>query len=148
MLTFYNDEIKLILKIEGYAYPFSREYWDSNWLSISIQIFNINEHNIIYDNNDPSLLTTEILNLKEWFMKIKDNNLKLISNIDFTEPCISFEVENSLLKIKLKYNLNPLYEDDFDSTYEQSFIINEKGLEHIIKNLDIYYSKYPERRVN
>ena len=26
------------LNVEDYGYPFSREYWDSNWLSINIEI--------------------------------------------------------------------------------------------------------------
>lgn len=38
MIILKNNTTAFKLTVEGYAYPFSRDYWDSNWLSINTEI--------------------------------------------------------------------------------------------------------------
>lgn len=142
MIQFRNEKIQLTILIEGYAYPFSREYWDANWLSVGVCIMNDSEE--IYRNNDPCLLTTELVDLRKWFQNIIKKSQRAFF-IDFMEPCLSFKFEEGALYISLKYNLNPSYTQDFDSVYTASFKLKEKEIERIIYLLDKYIEKYPEK---
>jgi hypothetical protein len=144
MLRLQDNKTKLIVNIEGYAYPFSREYWDANWLSIEVIIYE--KGDLFFNKNDTCLLTTELINLKDWFENIAKNNFGLTTNsIQFTEPCISFQVNLNKLKIILRYNLNPLYEQDYDSTYVLEFEINTSIVSNLIASVGNYIEKYSER---
>lgn len=142
MIKLRNKEIELQLLIEGYAYPFSREYWDANWLSIKISI--INNLDEIEQKNDPALLTTELLDLKEWFQSIKIDQ-ENSSSINFLEPCIAFSFENNVLSVFLKYGLNPNNDQNLDSIYVGTFNLNQKEINNIISYLEKETVKFPEK---
>lgn len=38
MIILKKNTTALKLTVEGYAYSFSRDYWDSNWLSINTEL--------------------------------------------------------------------------------------------------------------
>jgi hypothetical protein len=148
MLKIQNDSTKIVIEIEGYAYPFARDYWDANWLSVNVKIFNninTSESELFYDNNDACLLTTELESLKAWFLSILDKNLQEVSQIEFMEPCISFNINRDYLYVLLKYNLNPKYEKDFESVYTLSFQLNKQIIVNLIKYVDNWIELFPER---
>lgn len=145
MIDLQNDDLKFQLFIEGYYYPFSREYWDANWLSINVKLYN--NEGLLYDKNDPCIRTIEIIDLKKWFKNIFDNDLEDSSKIEFMEPCISFFVNQNNLEMHLKYNLNPNYGKDMDSTYILSFVLDENILKKIILKLDHWIKKISRKKL-
>jgi hypothetical protein len=145
MIHLQNNTKKLTINIEGYAYPFSREYWDANWLSIEILIYENRE--LLFNKNDTCLLTTELISLKDWLEQILKNDFKLTrSSIKFIEPCISFQADLNKLNIILKYNLSPLYEQNYDASYTLEFEINSSTLSKLINSIAGYIQKYPEKK--
>lgn len=146
MIIVKNNKTEFKLNVEGYSYPFSREYWDSNWLSINIEIKDF-QTSLFFDKNDNCLLTTELVNLREWFSNLKNNNFDETDEIHFMEPALSIKFKNNELEIVLRYKLNPKYEKDFDSEYSLFFVVNEKEIQGIIAELDRYIKKYPEKEI-
>jgi len=138
-----NKDIKITIEVEGYSYPFVREYWDSNWLNLKIIIFSKRD-NQTYVKNDSCLLTFELVNLKDWFLAIQNVKNKK-TDIKFTEPSLRFEFENDILDILLKYNLNPKYEEDFELEYKLSFNLDNEKIKEIVDELDSYSKQFPEK---
>lgn len=146
MIRFQNKTQKIEINIEGYAYPYSREYWDMNWLSVEVNIFD-EKNNIYTSKNDVCLQTTEILKLKNWFYNILEiNTLSQTMDISFMEPSISFKMHQQELSIKLKYTLNPFYEKDYDSEYLSVFSLNKNQILNIIDCLNVFLKKFPEKK--
>lgn len=65
MVILKNKNTDHKLNVEDYGYPFSREYWDSNWLSINIEIKDFQDNLFLIINKDNCLLTIELVKLKE-----------------------------------------------------------------------------------
>lgn len=147
MITLKNNQQEIILTIEGYAYPFSRDDWDSNWLSVKIEIKDF-INNIQFENNDNCLLTMELEDLKNWFVLIlaKPNSEILIK---FMEPNLKFYYSEKKIKIQLQYDFNPNYDNstiqDLDNAYILEFNLEKEKTEALIKKLENSIIEYPKR---
>lgn len=146
MIILKNNTTAFKLTVEGYAYPFSRDYWDSNWLSINTEIKDF-QNNLFYNNSDNCLLTIELVKLKEWLSNLKNINFDETDEIHFMESVISIKLKNNQLEIILRYQLNPKYKEDFDSEYSLFFSVNQKEILNIIVQLERYIKKYPEKQI-
>lgn len=140
MINFLNNTQKVNLEIEGYAYPFSRDDWDANWLSVSVQVVDF-FNNINIELNDNCLLTIELQELINWFEKINNNDED--SQLKFIEPSLSFFYKNPILTLQLNYNLNP----DIDSNvpFRIEMPINLLNIDNIINSMKEYANKYPKK---
>ena len=142
MITFSNNNQKIDIEVEGYAYPFSKDEWDSNWLSIKVcikELLNGEE----WELNDTCLLTMELKDLKNWFKELHNKNDD--SKIKFIEPTLSFYFKSNSLIIELKYNLNPYYDENNDKPYiieiQDKFI----DINTIVNNLEYDINKFPQK---
>lgn len=136
-----RDNIKIVkIEVEGYAYPFAKDFDDSNWLSLLIES---ERESLNFKKNDTCITTYELEDLKQWFLKIQNKEI-IKDNMKFIEPSISFEIENGdKLTIILMYGLNPNYEIDYESKYLLSFLLSDKMLKGIIDGLNGYIRKFP-----
>ena len=150
MITFNNNKVKLDFIIEGYAYPFAKDDWDANWLQLKIVLHDF-VNNEKYENSDSCLLTMELLDLKNWFVKIKEGKM-VTGDIKFIEPNIAFEINENELKIILKYGFNPAI--DFEKTNQSELaapytLIFEKdkiNISKIITLLEELILKFPKKK--
>lgn len=78
MVILKNKNTDHKLNVEDYDYPFYREYWDSNWLSINIEIKDFQDNLFLIINKDNCLLTIELVKLKEWLSYLKNIHIKMI----------------------------------------------------------------------
>ncbi len=137
MLTLRNREINFSLKVCGYEFPKSNDEWDANWLLIKVQYENEIE-NIVFAAEDPSLLTMELVTLKNWFVSLKQT--RETSEVRFIESNLSFSYFDNSLTVFLANNLNPHGLDS--KTY--SFII-EVSLDKLIQEMDKMILKFPKK---
>lgn len=98
MIILKNNTTAFKLTVAGYAYPFARDYWDSNWLSINTEIKDF-QNNLFYDNSDNCLLTIELVKLNEWLSNLKNIHFDETDEIHFMEPVISIKFKNNQLEI-------------------------------------------------
>ena len=143
MIVFLNDKLRVSIEIEGYAYPFPRDDWDSNWLSVKIHI-NDYISKKEYEKNDTCLLTMELKDLRDWFLKVQDNSL-VETEIKFIEPSLSFSCSANFIKIILKYNLNPLYNEKFDEPYIMEIKKDSVDYYTVINYLNEYIRQFPPK---
>lgn len=142
MLYLSNENNRLVILIEGYAYPYSREYWDNNWLSVEAKIVDYRKGEK-YETNDVCLQTTELVLLKKWFQEIGQNINNVAPDISFIEPCLAFKYLGNRLEVLLKYGLNPL--EDENEEYIMNFEIDSHKINTIIKNIDKAIEEFPEK---
>ena len=147
MITLKNNQQEIILTIEGYAYPFSRDDWDSNWLSVKIEVKDF-INNIQFENNDNCLLSMELEDLKKWFVLILEKPNSVIE-IKFMEPNLKFYYSEKKMKVQLQYDFNPNYEvssiEDLDNAYILEFNLEKVKIETLIKELENSIIEYPKR---
>lgn len=141
MIKLRNSDNEIKLEVEGYSYPFAKDDWDANWLSVKLNFKN-NTNGLIFENNDSCILTMELLDLKLWLEKIQ-NNKNEIYELKFTEPNLSFYYEKNELKVLFKYDFNPT--GNIEDTYEVSFFLNDKILSSIITTVTTSITKFPKK---
>ena len=137
-------------KITNYQYPDNDGGdWDGNWLNIYLNVKSNVGH---WQTVDPSLTTWEVLHLINWFKYLSSTEQTESSEIEFTEPNLSFELINSRNKeqkrFRIKFNLEsrPKFATN-DKEYFVECIADNKELERIAKELKIELDKFPERRI-
>ncbi|MHC5310937.1 WapI family immunity protein [Myroides sp. LJL116] len=105
MIQFSNDRFNLALTILGYAYPFTKEDWDANWLEMKISLNDYFEGSF-FENKDTCILTIEMERLKVWLEQIiNDPGSSKKKEISFIEPNLSFRYRESILQIVLNMTL-------------------------------------------
>jgi len=88
------------LSVLGYEFPEKTDdEWDSNWLLIHINVVS-NEKQ--WDITDPAITSFELKWLIDWINNISENKIEKYKWMDFTEPCISFELINNFDSRMLK----------------------------------------------
>lgn len=137
-LIFVNNKIRLTLNIERYEFPSSTDDWDSNWLNVNVKLEDISR-TLIFKKTDPCILTMELVDLHEWFCKIKET-FDLITSIKFTEPGLVFMFEKGVLTIQLGYEMSQT------ANFEKyNFKLNDKMLVNLIKELECLIIKFPKK---
>lgn len=141
-MKFTNNSSTLCLEILGYEYPNSHDKFDSNWLSVSVEVTAGNDY---WKAKDASLRTFELVNLRSWLLAIINEN-PISNEINFTENELAFRYEYGKLIVILDFNFHPKG-DDYDEDNEYCFEVKLtlKGLSKIIEELSEYIDKFPEK---
>jgi hypothetical protein len=143
------DKQTVELKITNYQYPDIHDCdWDGNWLNIYLNVKSKAGH---WQTIDPSLTTWEIQELVNWFDTLSKNARPERTEMDFTEPNLSFELLNDFnadkktVRIKFKLESRPQSATD-DKEYFVDIIADNTELSRISTELRSELEKYPERR--
>jgi len=136
MLNLKNVEnnIELSLEIVDYQFPESDK---DDWCLLKATIKQENERCELVD---PSLETTELVQLLRWFSSLSEGRLPRYAHLTFTEPCISFKYlaftgEVVRIAIELGHELKPSFQmKQFGRKYEgwsMVFELNESAFSKI-----------------
>jgi hypothetical protein len=103
------------LRLGGYEFPESSDWWDANWLVIAINATCEGRH---WSAADAALLTIDVAELANWFERVATGR-DVPEEIGFMEPCLTFTVERrggeaQELCVNVSHELSPpwLEEDD------------------------------------
>lgn len=101
------------VEILGYEFPrIKNEAEDSNWLMVRVSVKTKDKK---WKAKNPCLLTTELNSLIRWLRTVADDG-KRPSELEFMEPCLSFEVPreegSSDERIGLRIGLSHELRDD------------------------------------
>ncbi|MGH1429388.1 MAG: WapI family immunity protein [Arenicella sp.] len=140
-MKFFELNKRFELSVLGYQFENAEEYYDSNWLTISIKA---SDGNYDWEVHDSCLLTFELKEFRDWLDANK------VGRFDFIENEISFSVDSSdeLLNVILDFNFHPKgekYSYEKDSEYILSFSFSKKQRADFIKFFDKILSSYPIR---
>jgi hypothetical protein len=137
------------LKITNYQFPdTSIKDWDGNWLNVYI---NVNSKLGNWQTIDPSLTTWELRELIDWFYGLADNLQPKWTDMEFTEPNLSFYLLNSfmdkkkVIRIKFALESRPKSATN-DIIYYVDFEADKKELKRIGDDLSIELEKFPIRK--
>ncbi|HAV91764.1 TPA: hypothetical protein DCW38_01090, partial [candidate division WOR-3 bacterium] len=128
--------------IVGFAYPEERFSYDSEWLTVHVDV---SEKGFSIRMTDPALQTYELCELAEFFENALSEK-KSRDYIGFIEPCLFFrylgkdENEKYLFSIYLDFELKPVRTP---MTYRRKFALTKKELEAVIENIKFQYKKFP-----
>jgi hypothetical protein len=90
---------RLELTLLGYQFPTVRDDWhDANWLNIHVAA--ANDHGS-WNATDASLLTSDVASLADWLDAVAEGR-SAASEIDFTEPNLSFELVEASDRVRLR----------------------------------------------
>lgn len=143
-----NNQI-VELKISNYQYLSSQDKdWDGNWLNIYL---NITSRVGNWQTIDPSLTTWEFNRLIEWFQDLSENKQPKWTDLEFTEPNLSFYLlsdYNKIVKtIKIKFDLESRPKSAMD---EMEYFVDIQAdnfeLKRIVKELSSEIKKFPIRK--
>lgn len=125
------------LDIAGYQYPEDVESplpeYDLNWLMVRIRARTA--EGLEWQAADPCLLTWELEELARW-LEVHSYDDKAFPFIDFTEPCLSFDVQHqgrsrrtAVLQVQLSCELGPpVPEGSRTADMVLRFGVSEEGL--------------------
>jgi hypothetical protein len=83
-----SDQSEFELRLIDYQYPhIENEYWDANWLLVSIRV---NSPVASWTHIDPCLMTVEVCDLANWLGDVAYNRQSR-TRLHFIEPNLSFE---------------------------------------------------------
>ena len=104
-----ENNIELSLEVVGYQFP---ESYKDDWCLIKATIKQGNESCELVD---PSVETTELVQLLHWFSSLSEGRLPRYAHLTFTEPCISFKFlafKDNIVRIaiELGHELKPSFQ--------------------------------------
>ena len=92
------------LSLVGYQFPTGPTEWhDRNWLNVRIDVVHPRGR---WHSSEPSLLTSEVLELADWLELIAAGALS-VDDRPFIEPNLRFEVGNRALRIYFELESRP-----------------------------------------
>jgi len=99
-----SDGNLVTLEVLGYEFGHGPDWHDSNWLVVS---GTVGDQHKSWSFRDPCLLTTEALNLADWFIRAADPS-GTVDELDFFEPTLSMErLKASVEAIVIRVRLSP-----------------------------------------
>lgn len=147
MLKFECTENQLVeLSIVGYQFDDEErlDEYDYNWLYIKL---NADLNNKSYTVTYPALLTWELRNLSKWFKDLSINKVKKVE-LEFLEPCISFELLSSKTEKIKQIRINLALEFS-QSTSDDGLSVIFEADSQTLKNYSIQIKEdleeFPER---
>lgn len=149
-MIFYGIDNQTVgFQITNYQFPYNTEGdWDSNWLNIYLDVKSKFGN---WQTIDASLTTWEVQELIKWFEDLSQNLRPKYTEMNFTEPNLSFELLNNFdaleKRVKIKFDLEsrPRTADD-TKEYFMEFQVDYYELKRISIELSAELSKYPERK--
>ena len=97
---------KIGFSIQKYQFPEIRSDYDANWLQVRITC-ECKEHS--FTATDPALLTTDLVEIGDWFEAIARNEIPTHIELDFIEPNIRFVLFRST-RGKVGFGIDLAYE--------------------------------------
>lgn len=135
------------LDIASYQFPYLKDWYDGNWLNVSVRVKHSNGD---WQKTDPSLEAFELKRLIKWFEKISRNE-DVENEIYFTEPCLAFEFikqqKQKTIRVFLSNELKPSWEKD-EEEFSMDFVVTDKELFRVIEDLQKDLEKFPIRGKN
>jgi hypothetical protein len=129
----------LKLWIHGRQFPDLTDYWDGNWLIVTVE-YSSNE--AIVRTNGPIL---HLSDLSGWLEKLRDLNreLKGEANLEPIEPMISVKLKAELLgHILVNVSITP---DVLHEGHWFEFEVDQSYLPMLISSLESVHEKFPVR---
>jgi hypothetical protein len=142
------DNQTVELRIVNYQFPKINDgTWDANWLNIHL-IVKSSVGN--WETVDACLITWEVHSLITWLDQLSNNKSPIDSEMNFTEPNISFQLlneynsEKKTFRIKFDLDCRPRSATD-DKEYYVDIIADSQELERLALELKKELAKFPER---
>ncbi len=123
-IIFKNESLKLEFRfsITGYQFPDIESDSDGNWINVKYECFyRDNQFEVI----DPSLLTTELKEIFDWFDLISKNQIPKYTSLNFLEPNLEFILygnKNNIIRYGIKLDLEakpPFRIEEFSIPYDE-----------------------------
>ena len=147
-MIFYGVDNQIVdFRITNYEFPkITNDEYDDNWLLIYLKVKSKLGN---WQTIDPSLLTSEVKELIDWFNTLVQNKHPKYVNLSFIEPNLSFELlenvsDNSKFKIKFNLESKPKSAKE-DEEYYVDCIADKQELKRIVEELEKELAKYPPR---
>ena len=147
-MIFYGVDNQIVdFQITNYEFPkITNDEYDDNWLLIYLKVKSKLGN---WQTIDPSLLTSEVKELIDWFNALVQNKHPKYVNLSFIEPNLSFELlenvsDNSKFKIKFNLESKPKSAKE-DEEYYVDCIADKQELKRIVEELEKELAKYPPR---
>ena len=130
---------KLKIWIHGWQFPETDEYWDANWLYITI--YYCDNNSSVYDSG-PYIHLPELIAFTDELLDI-DKNLKGKAVLPAIEPVLYVSLEfESLGHINLNITISP---EGSSSNHEYEVEIDQSFLKRIGTQIDTILQKYKLR---
>ena len=129
------------LDIDGYEFPNADEYYDSNWLIVSVRCSYNDDQ---WEARDSCLLTFELKNIKAWLNAIILGAHEEYLTFMESELAFKYKADSEILSIALNYNLH-IRESKHETPYVMKFKLRKHEISYIVNAIDKLINKYPER---
>jgi hypothetical protein len=143
-----DDQI-VEIRIINYQFPDTLDRdWDGNWLNVYLRVKSNLGH---WQTIDPALTTWEAQEIIDWFILLSDDKKSKYTDLEFTEPCISFELLNTptdiCKRIRIKFGLEfgPKSAKEDEEYFVDINVTNEELLK-LALDLKQELNKYPQRK--
>lgn len=140
-----DGKARVEIKILGYQYEVIEEWYD-DWLTV--QIIAQDQNGLEWEAINPSMMTSELKSLRDWFCSVRDNDMTW-KFAAFMEPEIEISyIEDGQIELSLSHAFYPkkLIKPNQDQ-YEKKFVIpsTKEVLQQKIEEIDDMLAQFPER---
>jgi len=137
------------LRITNYQFPkITNCEYDSNWLLVYLKVKSECGN---WQTVDPSLLTSDVNEIINWFEKLSKNEKSEFKTLDFMEPNLEFELIKSqadLKTVRIKFDLESRPQNANDEKeYFVDCEMNNMELNKVAEELKKELEPYPERAI-
>ena len=142
-----KDQSEFELRLIGYQYPdIENEYWDANWLLISVRV---NSPVASWTHTDPCLMTAEARDLANWLGDVAFDRQSR-TRILFIEPNLSFEFvtrDADICELRLYFALEscPPGIEAYSDEFFLNFTVTTEGLRLAANQLCASLRNFPIR---
>lgn len=138
-----TDGTILKFNIDGYEFPNVNSGFDSNWLILHLLI---KRNRVLLNHKDPSIQTSELLQLVRWFLKMLLG--KLVPNQYWSplEDTFSFEyIGTKEEQFEFRFYPRDVFSVGSGTPFSLEFQYSDKELARIIQTLINLSRKFPIR---
>lgn len=140
-----DGKARVEIKILGYQYEGIEEWYD-DWLTV--QIIAQDQNGLEWEAISPSIMTSELKSLRDWFCSVRDNDMTW-TFAAFMDPEIEISyIEDGQIELSLSHAFYPekLIKPNQDQ-YEKKFVISstKEALQQKIEEIDKMLAQFPER---
>ncbi len=151
-----SKRLEFRISIVDYQFPEIKTDYDGNWLVVKYECYYKGKKFIV---EDPSLFTTDLKRISNWFQSISKNIIPETVTIGFLEPNLEFILYSSKMGIiefgiKLDLEAKPpfVFDEDLLDYNEGEYYEFEMLFESTFEELNTYsesfselYNNYPQR---
>jgi hypothetical protein len=150
MMQFRNVEGNVLLVLDVVEYQFPAHLKD-DWLNLRAAV---TQGDRVFERVDPAIEAPDLSHLREWFTALSQRKLPGYAQLNFIEPCLSFEFlactpEAVRISIELKLELRPDFLlVQFGRRYRRWNIVaelNDRDFDGIIEGIARTQAHFPVR---